>query len=150
MRIGIDLPADANPPTADSYLLPLRSLILAANQILIKRHSLSRRSVKRDRVLVQHQYAVDGVFGPADHIRVMRGENHLLVVAEQRLGHMRGANLIQSLARLIRHNRTRLKAQRGRNSQQVPFLGVQFAGLGLGDLLKIKMREKIAAARVTV
>lgn len=54
VRIGIDLTADANPPTADSYLLPLRSLILAANQILIKRHSLSRRSVKRDRVLVQH------------------------------------------------------------------------------------------------
>ena len=148
-RIGIALPADANPPTADSYLLPLRSLILAANQILIKRHSLSRRSVKRDRVLVQHQYAVDGVFGPADHIRVMRGENHLLVVAEQRLGHMRGANLIQSLARLIRHNRTRLKAQRGRNSQQVPFLGVQFAGLGLGDLRQIKMREQIADARMT-
>ena len=60
MRIGIDLTADANPPTADSYLLPLRSLILAANQILIKRHSLSRRSVKRDRVLVQHQYVKDG------------------------------------------------------------------------------------------
>ena len=100
-------------------------------------------------MLVQHQYAVDGVFGPADHIRVMRGENHLLVVAEQRLGHMRGANLIQSLARLIRHNRTRLKAQRGRNGQQVPFLGIQFAGLGLGDLRQIKMRKQIADARMT-
>ena len=48
--------------------------------------------IKRDRVLVQHQYAVDGVgdFGAGgSSIRVMRGENHAmtldLIGAEQRL-----------------------------------------------------------------
>lgn len=148
MRIGIDLTADANPPTADSYLLPLRSLILAANQILIKRHSLSRRSVKRDRVLVQHQYAVDGVFGPADHIRVMRGENHLLVVAEQRLGHMRGANLINPLLGSSATIALGSKLSAAAIASRCRFSS-QFAGLGLGDLRQIKMREQIADARMT-
>ena len=99
-------------------------------------------------MLVQYEYAVDCVFGPANHIRVMRGEDDLLVVAEQCLGHVCGANLIQTLAGLVSHDCTGLKAQCGGNGQQMSFLGVKLAGLGLGDLCQIEMREQIADARM--
>ena len=74
----------------------------------------------------------------------MRGENDLLVVAEQRLRHVGRADLVQALGGLIRHDRRGGEAQRAGDGEQVPLLAVERAGRLPSHGAEPEMREQVA------
>ena len=79
----------------------------------------------------------------------MRGEDHLPVIAEQRLGHVGRSDLIQSLGRFIGYDCGRGEAQRGSDRQQMPFLAIQGGSGFLRDRCQVEMSEQIADDRLT-
>ena len=78
----------------------------------------------------------------------MRGEHDLLVVSEQGPGHMRGADLVQTLGRLVGHNGRGGEAQRGGDGQQMPFLGIQRRGGLSRDFRQTEVGEQVADDRL--